>query len=263
MNLPVEVIKAVKEKQCVIFAGPGFARESTSLSGGEPSDDLSKAKAFGWKRPRQLMGTRNRRLMPSPSQAAESFSAQYGREEMLGVLKHHLSLDEVKPTPAHTHALKHFPLIITTAVDSLWEEEVSEHKSHELKYCGDTLDNINPDSPCIYHLLGCISNPESVVLTTSDIEKPMAAHIEKSLKTLLRRRVIFFVGYRPDEEHFENLWTVLSRIYGGELPRCHLAVAQGTIDDYLWQKWVWRGLLMFTADPTDCLKVLTESLVDE
>jgi hypothetical protein len=25
------------------------------------------------------------------------------------------------------------------------------------------------------------------------------------------------------------------------------------MDDFLWQKWVWRGLLLFTADPVECL----------
>ena len=52
----------------------------------------------------------------------------------------------------------------------------------------------------------------------------------------------------------------LSDAYGGELPRCHLAVAQGPIDDYLWQKWVWRGLLMFTADPTETMAALESQL---
>ena len=34
------------------------------------------------------------------------------------------------------------------------------------------------------------------------------------------------------------------------------AVAQGNISDYLWQKWVWRGLLLFTADPIDFMAEL-------
>ena len=70
----------------------------------------------------------------------------------------------------------------------------------------------------------------------------------------MRRKVLLLVGYRPDETHFEHLWQLLSQVYGGELPRCHLAVAQGRIDDYLWQKWVYAGVLMFTADPTECLR---------
>ena len=73
---------------------------------------------------------------------------------------------------------------------------------------------------------------------------------------LIRRNVLFFVGYRPDEEEFEQLWEDLTVCYGGELPRCHLAVSQGTIDDYQWQRWVWRGLLLFHADPIECMEEL-------
>ena len=51
-----------------------------------------------------------------------------------------------------------------------------------------------------------------------------------------------------------------SDAYGGELPRCHLSVAQGPIADFLWQKWVWRGLLMFTADPIECFEQLEAHL---
>jgi hypothetical protein len=37
-------------------------------------------------------------------------------------------------------------------------------------------------------------------------------------------------------------------------------VAQGRIDDYQWQRWVWRGLLLFTADPTECMSMLDDKL---
>jgi hypothetical protein len=73
---------------------------------------------------------------------------------------------------------------------------------------------------------------------------------------VLRKQVCFFVGYRPDEEEFDLLFDSLSEAYGGELPRCHLAVAQGRISDYHWQKWVWRGLLLFMADPSEALEAL-------
>ena len=71
---------------------------------------------------------------------------------------------------------------------------------------------------------------------------------------------MFFVGYRADEEEFERLFAELSDAYGGELPRCHLACGQGTIDDFLWQKWVWRGLLLFLSDPGEAMKELEARL---
>ena len=49
MNLPVEIINAVKQNNCVLFAGPGFAREAIEALGKAIPDDLSLAKALGWK----------------------------------------------------------------------------------------------------------------------------------------------------------------------------------------------------------------------
>jgi hypothetical protein len=92
------------------------------------------------------------------------------------------------------------------------------------------------------------------------MDQPMTDEERKKLRQIIRKNVVLFVGYRPDEEEFEVLFEELTAAYGGELPRCHLAVAQGRIDDYQWQRWVWRGLLLFTADPTECMKVLEERL---
>lgn len=58
-----------------------------------------------------------------------------------------------------------------------------------------------------------------------------------------------------DRQHAE-----LASHTGAELPRCHLAVAQGRIEDYQWQRWVWRGLLPFAADPSECMNALKAKL---
>ena len=55
MNLPIEIINAVQQKNCVLFAGPGFAREAIEALGRDIPDDLMLAKAMGWKRPKRLM----------------------------------------------------------------------------------------------------------------------------------------------------------------------------------------------------------------
>ena len=82
----------------------------------------------------------------------------------------------------------------------------------------------------------------------------------RRVREILRKHVVLFVGYRPDEEEFELLFERLTEAYGATLPRCHLAVAQGNIDDYQWQRWVWRGLLLFTADPEECTNALEAAL---
>ncbi|MGC6509664.1 MAG: hypothetical protein ACON4U_14670 [Myxococcota bacterium] len=258
MNLPVEIINAVKQNNCVLFAGPGFAREAIEALGKAIPDDLSLAKALGWKRPKRLLSTRKRRDAPDPSAAAQQLLQTDGRAAVLEIIRKELSLDDIKPTEAHRIGLAHFPLIISTASDELWVAASMNEQSYVIRDRGDDIGDIDLENPSIYHLWGRYSSVEQVTLDSG--QKALPAHVSKQLKNLLRRKVIFFVGYRPDEVHFEHLWQLLSQVYGGELPRCHLAVAQGRIDDYLWQKWVWRGLLMFTADPSECFEVLRERL---
>lgn len=46
----------------------------------------------------------------------------------------------------------------------------------------------------------------------------------------------------------------------GELPSAYVAIPGGPLPDYLWQKWVWRGLLLFPAEPDEILTALEEHL---
>ena len=73
--------------------------------------------------------------------------------------------------------------------------------------------------------------------------------IRENAQELLVKGVVFFVGC-PGEVEFSWVYEELEGGFGGKLPRTHLAVSQGRISDYFWQKWVWKGLLLFTADPS-------------
>ena len=82
--------------------------------------------------------------------------------------------------------------------------------------------------------------------------------IRHYLRRLLRGHVLLFVGFRPDEQEFQDLFDELVEGFGGELPRTHWAVAQGRITDLQWQKWVWRGMLLFTADPEELMEAVEQ-----
>ena len=56
MNLPVEVIEAVREGRCAIFVGSRFVSEAAELAGGTALDGRALAKALDWKPPRPLPG---------------------------------------------------------------------------------------------------------------------------------------------------------------------------------------------------------------
>lgn len=263
MNLPVEVIEAVNEGRCLLFVGSRFSSEAAEEQGRDYPDSKTLAKALGWKRPRRLMGTRARPVKPSVREGAAIYQAERGRPQLITELRQRLGARDVQPAAWHKSALSRFPVIFTTVWDDLLERAAAEMGGEvEVRYRGDEAPVPDRSKRVIYKLNGGFERPETLILTQADRERvPWPDDVKKAIRRLIRGYVILFVGYWPDDEEFEAVFDDLSQCYGGELPRCHLAVAQGRIDDVIWQKWVWRGLLMFTADPSECMSEL-EARID-
>ncbi len=254
MNLPVEVIEAARQDRCVLFLGNRASVEAAELTGGSCPEQRALAKQLGWKKPLIVAGKKG--TIVSVEETASAFERANGRPALLAALT--TSLGGTAPSPAHTVAVQRFPLVFTTNYDDLIERAAAE--------AGVPIDVLGRQSVLpppqqgrctLVRLRGDLARPDTMVVTGADhASRPLGAELKKQLRLLMRHQVVLFVGFRPDEEEFERLFSELSDAYGGELPRCHLAVAQGPIDDFLWQKWVWRGLLMFTADPVECLTEL-------
>ena len=267
MNLPVEVIEAARQGRCLLFAGSRFSGEAAELAGRPWPDGRALAKALGWAPPKRLPGflpgtTKNKKvIVPSVVQGAALFEAAQGRAALEARLRLEVGADGLNPTPAHHLALARFPLIFTTNWDDMFERAAAE-RGRELRVVprGEPIP-APADGRALYRLRGGLQGEDPPLITRQDLEaRAFSTPVSRQIRSLLREKVVLFVGYRPDEEEFELLWEDLTLCFGGELPRCHLAVAQGKVDDYLWQKWVWRGLLLFTADPIECLVDLERSL---
>lgn len=262
MNLPVEVVAAVREGRCVVFLGSRASLEAAELAGAVYPDAKTLAKELGWKKPKPVPGQKPKPVTPSVEEGAAVYEAQNGRAALVAELERRVGARELSPTDAHRQALARFPLVFTTCADDLLERAAAAAGVRlDVLGRGDPLPEIDPARRVLVKLRGGFERPDTLVLTGADFAaRPLPTELKKQLRTLVRQRVVLFVGYRPDEEEFERLFGELSDAYGGELPRCHLAAAQGPIDDYLWQKWVWRGLLLFTADPAECLNALEAQL---
>ena len=255
MNLPVEVIEAARQDRCVLFLGNRAAVEAAELLGGSCVDQRGLAKQLGWKKPMIVAGKKG--TVVGVEDTASAFERANGRPALLAALAAGLG-GAGAPSAAHDVAVRRFPLILTTNYDDLLERAAAA--------AGVPIDVLGRQSVLpapqqgrctLVRLRGEFARPDTMLVTAADhAARPLGAELKKQLRLLMRHQVVLFVGFRPDEEEFERLFSELSDAYGGELPRCHLAVAQGPIDDFLWQKWVWRGLLMFTADPVECLTEL-------
>lgn len=262
MNLPVEVIDAARAGRCVVFLGSRASLEAAELQDAVYPDAKTLAKDLGWKKPKVIPGQKPKPSIPSVEEGATAFEAVSGRSGLVAELERRVGARDLAPTAAHLGVLRRFPMVFTTCADDLLERAAAASGVRlDVLGRGDRLPEIDPARRVLVKLRGGFERPESLMLTGADFAaRPLSVDLKKQLRTLVRQQVVLFVGYRPDEEEFERLFGELSEAYGGELPRCHLASAQGPIDDYLWQKWVWRGLLLFTADPVECIVELEAQL---
>ena len=83
MNLPVEVINAIREGNCLVFVGSRFTAESRSHVGLPMMDGRELAKHLGWRKPRPRPGRAPSPVTPSVRSAAGQWESSEGREDLL------------------------------------------------------------------------------------------------------------------------------------------------------------------------------------
>jgi hypothetical protein len=245
MNLPEEVIQAVNQGKCILVVGSHASNEARILAGEEPLSEKKMA--------REMSGRR----MPL-REAAGVMEREQGRAALMDYWRKERACEGVAPTNFHQLALRRFPRIFTTTQDDLLERAATAMGGQaDVYYRGQRVPEADPARRAVIKLWGGMERPDTLMISDADFRRaPYTDEFRKSLRKILREHVVFFVGFRPADAEFDVLWDELSSAYGGELPRCHLAVPQGKISDVHWQKWVWRGLLPFTADPSEALEFL-------
>jgi hypothetical protein len=208
------------------------------------------------------MGSKTRPEMASVEQGAQTFEDQHGRTRLERELRGLVGVEGVAPTEAHRIAMRRFPVVLSTAWDDLLERAAAaEACAFRVVRRGQDIPEPGSGERVLFKVRGGFDDPASLAVTTRDhAARRLGTEVRRSMRRLVREGTVLFAGFRPDEEEFDRLWEDLTDAYGGELPRCHLAVAQGPMSDFLWQKWVWRGLLLFTADPVECLAAIEERL---
>ena len=242
MNLPVQVVEAVKDRRCILFSG---RRSSLELQ-----PDLVPGEK---KLVRALVGRRC-----SLSEALNTTEAELGRAGLEEELRGFFAPEALEPGLFHRVAVQSFPVIFTTAWDDTFERAAeATGRPFTVSYRGEPLPEPAAGALRIHKFWGGFSRPGSVVATANHRRSsPLPEDQKRYWRKLLRGHVALFAGYRPDETEFESLFDELVAGYGGELPRTHWAVSQGRITDVQWQKWVWRGMLLFTGDPSEVAETL-------
>jgi hypothetical protein len=264
VSLPVEVLDAVRDGRCVLVLGSRASLEAARLAGRDYPKAAPLARKLGWKRPRRLMGSKTRPEMPSVEKGAVVYEDAHGRTQLIRELRGLVGCEGVEPSAAHRVAIERFPIILSTTWDDLLERAAAAvGRPLQVVRRGQEIPEPQQGGGVLIKVRGGFDEPRTMLITSLDhSDRRFGSEVRRSVRSFFRDNVVLFVGLRPDEEEFDRLWEDLTDAYGGELPRCHMAVAQGPMDDFLWQKWVWRGLLLFTADPVECLTEIEERLQD-
>jgi hypothetical protein len=260
VNLPVEVIEAARDGRCLLFVGSRFTAEAREQAGLDAHDGRSLARALGWKPPTRFPGRNPSPVTPSVQSAAADCRAELGEAGLTAALMGLVGTDGVAPTSAHTFVAEHFNMVFTTTLDTLIETAAAESgRPFTVVGRGEPIPEASAERPVLVRTRGSFG--AGLCITAEEHARSQwDEDTRRQVRALIRGSVVLFVGYRPDEEEFEVIFEELRHAYRAELPRCHLAVAQGRIDDYQWQRWVWRGLLLFTADPIECMDALDQEL---
>ena len=191
-SLPPRLIKAVRNRQAVLFAGSGI-----SLSAGLPSTAVFSERLA------QLV----REVEPEYflSAAASAFAAVAtdlqnlrGRQFMADTIRTLVQPpQDPPPTLAHRSAVKLFPQIITTNFDRLFERAAESENVPMVVVANDKAPNaaILPEQ-AIVKLHGDYQNPESIALTERDIamldkDHP---HLWQAVLKVLREKLVVVVG---------------------------------------------------------------------
>ena len=206
--------------------------------------------------PRSIRPSRTER--PSLAAASSVHAASHGHPSLLAALRAARDATDLAPTRAQVLARTLVPVTLTTTWDDLLERAADTTPGGvRPTWNGGGLPHLQPSK--LVHLRGSFAASEGPVVTQGE-HRARPPRFDDSGGQELRHRVLFFVGYRPEDEEFALLVDDIAAACGGHLPRCHVAVAGGPMDDYLFQKWVWKGLLLFMADPTEALEALHKEL---
>jgi iron(II)-dependent oxidoreductase len=178
--------------------------------------------------------------------AARAFETRYGRQALNQQVIDLLNHPAYKPTRLHTQiAALPFQAILTTCQDTLLEQVLQAAGQPYATVLSDVeTPYIDEQKVMVYKLLGCVTRPETLILTQKD-----QALLELRLPTFLKvltylfvTRPLLFLNYSLDDQFFVNLFHQVTASLQGHARRAYAAWPQATPD--LVNQWQQDGLAL-------------------
>lgn len=141
----------------------------------------------------------------------------------IGVADHFISEESAFSNPNHHdeiealgHARKNIAGLITTNFDSFLENLFPDH----IPYIGQNELLFNPSYGVgeIYKIHGCVSNPDSLILTATDYAEyeKRNAYLSAKLMTLFLEHPIIFIGYSITDTNIRSIFKNIANCLNGD-----------------------------------------------
>ncbi|HKP85597.1 MAG TPA: HEAT repeat domain-containing protein [Blastocatellia bacterium] len=273
--IPSQLLKAIREKSCALYAGAGFSLEAR-LPGGER---LPTGGGLGFRFAKELYQEGHRASEPKPDEQfdfaslAEDYETAFGRQQLILLLHEIYAADGLSPAEAHHSAINYFPIIITTNYDSLFErashlqgkEPVLIIRDKQISFAG------AENRPTIYKIHGDLNDPERIIITKEDYRRePLPAGLREKLTSFLSEKTVLFIGCGLEDSDLQEVYyTVMDRL-GKLMPRAFLVTpfpAEDSPERRQWdlfrKRWEQRGMQFLDGKAGEFLANLDASLSEK
>lgn len=259
-SIPDTLLSDIKNGECVLFLGAGASTEGSSYFGKSLLDLLAEKCKY----PQSSI-----KNLPKVAQyfcdiMDGGFKGRLLRE-IREYLDQYMEIPEAYRSSTMVHSLVaeigFFQIIITTNWDVFMERELNVLplvRDADLVYW-------NGNKRQIIKLHGCISQPETLVVTEDDyrdfVEKRADCPISNKLKDLMATKTFLFLGYSLKDESFQILQeNVLSRM--GKLARTSYAILPQPTDALV-RKWKEKGIRIIPGNALAFLRNLHSLFVEQ
>jgi SIR2-like domain len=245
-RIPNQLLNAVRERSCILWAGAGFSLEASFPGGAKLPNGRALAYHLAGKTYQE-----GRREQPRLDEhldlqiEAELFEDTFQRRELVLELFGIFGKEGLAPGEAHDLAIKLFPIIVTTNYDSLFERAVYSHNKQPMIVRGDfQISLIGAGNwSTIIKLHGDLNDPDRIVITARDYhDKAFSPSMRTWLTAQLLNRTILFMGYTLDDEDFRDVYLkrVIAELPAGFKPPGFLVAPVSSDDPEESKRWELR-----------------------
>jgi hypothetical protein len=247
MVIPNALVKAVRDRQAVLFAGAGLSVETIGVRAVDVRD------AIGVQIANDYPG-----YDPSTRSIEDVCDEYVAINDRLGLVNALAALipKNAAPSEGHLAAVDSFRFIVTTNWDLLFEGAYRQiGQDYQVLAGEDDAPNFSFDQHNLLKIHGSVDRPLTLIATTDDYESYADTHrvLLDRVGELLNTNTVLFVGYGLRDEHVRRLLATIRRSRGEWARR---AYAVGFFDEVRTKLLDSRDIRVIEADAHEFLPEL-------